>query len=72
MFFFITFRVDDQNLGGSGGNNKTVKIVVPIVVSVSVLVILVGFILFWKQRRKERSGTSCFIDIMCLHLILKT
>ncbi|KAL9324700.1 hypothetical protein ACSQ67_009557 [Phaseolus vulgaris] len=51
----LTLRVDDQNLGGSGGNSKTVKIVVPIVVSVSVLVILVAFILFWKFRRNERS-----------------
>ncbi|BAU02966.1 hypothetical protein LR48_Vigan10g004600 [Vigna angularis] len=51
----LTLRVDDQNLGDSGGSNKTVKIVVPIVVSVSVLVILVAFILFRKLRRNERS-----------------
>ncbi|XP_027925064.1 probable LRR receptor-like serine/threonine-protein kinase At4g29180 [Vigna unguiculata] len=52
----LTLRVDDKNLGGSGGSsNKTVKIVVPIVVSVSVIVILVAFIIFWKHRRNERS-----------------
>ncbi|CAJ1951573.1 unnamed protein product [Sphenostylis stenocarpa] len=51
----LTLRVDDQNLGDSGGNNKTIKIVIPIVVSVSVLVVLVAFILFWKLGRKERS-----------------
>ena len=54
--------MDDQNLGDSGGNNKTKEIVIPIVVSVSVLVIVVAFILFWKLRRNERSGTSCFDD----------
>lgn len=43
-------------------NNKTKEIVIPIVVSVSVLVIVVAFILFWKLRRNERSGTSCFDD----------
>ncbi|KAG5106383.1 hypothetical protein JHK82_043353 [Glycine max] len=51
----LTLRVDDQNLGDSGGNNKTKEIVIPIVVSVSVLVIVVAFILFWKLRRNERS-----------------
>jgi len=59
----IIFRVDDQNLGDTGGNNKTKKIVIPVVVSVSVLVILIAFTLFWKLRRNERSGTSCFVDM---------
>ncbi|KAG5059017.1 hypothetical protein JHK87_000046 [Glycine soja] len=51
----LTLRVDDQNLGDTGGNNKTKKIVIPVVVSVSVLVILIAFTLFWKLRRNERS-----------------
>ncbi|RDY06974.1 putative LRR receptor-like serine/threonine-protein kinase, partial [Mucuna pruriens] len=52
----LTLRVDDQNLGDSEGNNKTKKIVIPIVASVSsVLVLLVVFILFWKLRSNERS-----------------
>ncbi|TKY44537.1 LRR receptor serine/threonine-protein kinase [Spatholobus suberectus] len=50
----LTLRADDQNLCDSERNKK--KIVVPIVASVSsVLVLLVVFILVWKLRRNERS-----------------
>ncbi|XP_020220842.1 probable LRR receptor-like serine/threonine-protein kinase At4g29180 isoform X2 [Cajanus cajan] len=55
----LTLRVDDQNHGDTKGNNKTKKIVIPIVASVlSILVLLIVFILVQKLRRNERSEIS--------------
>lgn len=60
ILVFTIFRVDDKNLSESNTSNKN-KVVVPIVASVSsVLVLLVIAILYWKLRRNEQPGNFCF------------
>lgn len=60
-FFFSTFSVDDQNHCGSETCQKKMNIFVPIVASISsVLVLLIAFLLIWSFKRIKQSGTAFF------------